>query len=71
MLDAMSQMTFHVVPQKGHLFTVEMVPPSGKKRLIPDFRDQAEADAWIVQTERMLHELDPRHRVIARDVGRR
>jgi hypothetical protein len=63
----MAQATFHVIPQKGHLFTVEMIPPSGARRLIPNFRDKAEADAWIVQTERMLQELDPRHRVIARD----
>ena len=67
MLGAMAQPTFQVIPQKGHLFAVEMVPISGKRRLIPGFRDKTEADAWIVQTERMLHELDPRHRVIARD----
>ena len=67
----MSEIAYHVIPQKGHLFTVEMVPPSGKKRLIPDFRDKAEADAWIVQTTRMLHELDPRHKVVSRDIGKR
>jgi hypothetical protein len=39
---------------------------TGKCSLIPGFRDISEADAWIVQTKRMLHELDPRDRVVAR-----
>ena len=37
----------------------------GKCSLILGFRDKSEADAWIVQTKRMLHELDPTDRVIA------
>jgi hypothetical protein len=43
-----------------------MVPESGKRCLITDFRNKAEADAWIVQTERMLRERDPRHRTFPR-----
>ena len=42
----------------------------GKCSLIPGFRDKSEADAWIVQTKRMLHELDPTDRVIARKSGK-
>ena len=61
----MSDTTYRVIPQKEHLFSVEMTRPSGHRRLIPDFRDKAEADAWIIQTTRLLHELDPRDKVIA------
>lgn len=62
----MSATVFHVLPQKGQLFAVEMINPNGGRRLICDFRNRHEADAWIVQTERMLHSLDPRHRVVPR-----
>jgi hypothetical protein len=57
---------YRVIPQKGHFFSVEMTRPNGARRLILDFRDKREADAWIIQTKRMLHELDPLHRVISR-----
>jgi hypothetical protein len=65
----MISMAYRVIPQKGQLFSVEMTSLKGKCSLIPDFRDKSEADAWIVQTKRMLHELDPRDRVIARTTG--
>jgi hypothetical protein len=62
----MISMAYRVIPQKGHLFSVEMTNLTGKCSLIPGFRDKSEADAWIVQTKRMLHELDHRDRVTAR-----
>jgi hypothetical protein len=62
----MSQAIFHVVPQHGDLFTVEMTAESGNRCLIPDFRTKAEADAWIVQTKRMLDARDPLHKVVQR-----
>ena len=62
----MISMAYRVVPQKGHLFSVEMDNLSGKCSLIPGFRDKSEADAWIVQTKRMLHGLDPTGRITAR-----
>jgi hypothetical protein len=65
----MISMTYRVIPQKGHLFSVEMTGLKGKCSLIPSFRDKSEADAWIVQTKRMLHALDPRDRVIPRTAG--
>jgi hypothetical protein len=60
----MTETIYRVIPQKNNLFTVEMTPPNGRLRLIPDFRDHTEADAWIVQTVRMLHGLDPLHKVV-------
>jgi hypothetical protein len=67
----MTETIYHVVPQKNSLFAVEMTPPNGRLRLIPDFRDEADADAWIVQTMRMLHRLDPIHKVVGRRHGDR
>ena len=52
------RMTYRVFIQEDKCYSVEMISPEGKRSIIPDFRDQAEADAWIVQTQRMLH--DPR-----------
>jgi hypothetical protein len=67
----MTEAVYHVVPQKNNLFSVEMTPPNGRLRLIPDFRDKADADAWIVQTARMLHGLYPIHKVVPRGHGER
>jgi hypothetical protein len=65
----MISMAYRVIPQNGHLFSVEMTNLTGKCSLIPGLRDISEADAWIVQTKRMLHGLDPRDRVTARTTG--
>ena len=62
----MQSMAYRVIPEKGSLFSVEMTNTKGGCSIIPGFRDKWEADAWIVQTKRMLHELDPTDRVIAR-----
>ena len=69
-MTGMRSMAYRVIPQKGHLFSVEMNNLKGKCSLIAGFRDKPEADAWIVQTKRMLHELDPMDRVIARKSGK-
>ncbi len=66
----MENMAYRVIPQKGHLFSVEMTSLKGKCTLIPGFRDESEADAWIVQTKRMLNDPDPTDRVIARKTGK-
>jgi len=62
----MISMAYRVVPQRGLLFSVKMTNLAGKCSLIPDFRDLIRGGAWIVQTKRMLHQLDPRDRVTAR-----
>ena len=64
-LTGMVSMAYRVISEKGHSFSVEMNNLNAM-RLIPGFRDKSEADAWIVQTKRMLHEPDPTERVIAR-----
>jgi hypothetical protein len=55
----MPKAVFRVIAQAGGLFSVEMTPPGVKPRVIPDFRSRQEADAWIVQTQRLLHARDP------------
>jgi hypothetical protein len=59
----MTETVYHVVPQNNSLFAVEMTPPNGRLRLIPDFRDKEDADAWVVQTARLLHGLHPIHKI--------
>jgi hypothetical protein len=66
----MISMAYRVIPEKGHLFSAEMNNLKGKCSLIPGFRDKSEADAWIVQTKRMLRDLDPMDRVLARKSGK-
>ena len=69
MVRDMAKTIFWVIDQPNGLFGVEMTPPGGKPRLIPDFRTRAEAAAWIVQTERMLLARDPRDRVEGRNTS--
>lgn len=57
----MPKTVYRVIRQEDH-FAVEMLSPSGERYLIPDFRDQHEADAWIVQTKRLRSLRDPRDR---------
>ena len=50
----MGETKFLLVRQRDGRVDVEMTKPGGRPRLIPDFRDEAEAEAWIVQTQRLL-----------------
>ena len=45
---------YRLIPQKDRRISVEMVKPNGRRRVIPDFVDEAEANAWIVQTQRLI-----------------
>jgi hypothetical protein len=65
-LIGMPKAIFRVIDQAGGHFSVEMTPPGGKPRVIPDFRNRQEADAWIVQTERLLHARDPMDKIEGR-----
>lgn len=63
---------YKVIAQKDRRISVEMVKPNGQRRLIPDFKDQAEADAWIIQTKRLIraaHPHAPGVRQVAREQG--
>jgi hypothetical protein len=65
----MGETSFRVVPQKDRQISVEMVKPNGQRRLIPDFRDEAEAKAWIVQIQRIMQATHPRLPGTKRETG--
>jgi hypothetical protein len=50
---------YRLIPQKNQRISVEMAKPGGRRRVIPDFRDMAEAEAWIIQTKRMIRVAHP------------
>src|SRR5579863_1867462 len=66
-LPVMAEALFLVIPQKGRLFAVAMTPNGGRMRLIRDFRSKGEADAWILQTKRLLGSCDPLHKAQNRE----
>jgi hypothetical protein len=51
--------TYRLIPQKNGRVNVEMTKPNGRRRIIPDFRDEAEANAWIIQTQRLIDAAQP------------
>ena len=55
----MPKTVYRVIRQEDR-FAVEMLSPSGDRYLIPDFRDQHKADAWIEQMKRLRSLPDPR-----------
>ena len=52
-------MTYRLIKQKDRLVSVEMLKPTGRRQIIPDFRDEAEANAWIIQTRRLMQAARP------------
>jgi hypothetical protein len=68
----MPDTVYRVIPQEDARVSVEMIRPNGARRVVPDFRDEAEADAWIIQTRRLRRSLshnvgrDPKHTYVER-----
>ena len=50
---------YRLIPQKDRRISVEMAKPNGRTRVIPDFMDEAEANAWIIQTTRLIRAAHP------------
>jgi hypothetical protein len=50
---------YRLIPQKDRRISVEMAKPNGRRRVIPDFVDEAEANAWIIQTKRLIRSANP------------
>jgi hypothetical protein len=65
----MSEMTFRVIRQVDQRFGVELMKPSGRCQLIPDFRDEAEAKAWIIQMQRTIRTIHPQPPGVKKRVG--
>ena len=58
-LAAMGKATYGLMRQKDGRISVEMTKPNGRLRIIPDFRDEAEANAWIIHTDRLIEAAHP------------
>jgi hypothetical protein len=63
--------TFQLSPQGDGSFNVEMTTAGGQFRTIPGFGSEHEAAAWIVQTQRLLQQADPRFNTPPRDASKR
>lgn len=66
----MKETAFKVIHQQDGRVGVEMVTPSGRRRMIPDFRDEAEAGAWIIQMQRLIATKHPYLPGVKRSVTR-
>jgi hypothetical protein len=55
----MGKTTYGLVRQKDGRISVEMTKPNGRRRIISDFRDEAEANVWIIQTQRLIEAAHP------------
>jgi hypothetical protein len=51
--------SFRVIPRRKHRFDVEMAKPSGSRKTIEGFASEHEANAWIVQAQRMIRAANP------------
>jgi hypothetical protein len=52
-LAAMGKTTYGLTRQEDGRISVEISKPNGRRRIIPDFRDAAEAYAWIIQMQHL------------------
>jgi len=55
----MEKTTYGLMRQKDGRISVEMTKPNGRRRIIPDFRDEAEENAWIIQMQRLIEAAHP------------
>jgi hypothetical protein len=55
----MTEISYRVVPRGKSGFDVEMDKPDGRRRTVPGFHSEHEAEAWIVQAKRMIRDAGP------------
>jgi hypothetical protein len=65
-LAAMVDSSYRVVPRGDSGFDVEMDRPDGRRKTVPGFRSEHEANAWIVQAKRMIRDAGPWTRLAPR-----
>lgn len=51
--------SYRVIPRAKHRFDVEMAKPGGSRTTIEGFASEHEANAWIVQAQRMIRAASP------------
>ena len=59
MMLRMVDTVYRLIPQKDRRISFEMAKPNGRSRVIPDFVSEAEANAWIIQTKRLIWSAHP------------
>jgi hypothetical protein len=55
----MAETSYRVVPGKDSSYDVEMEKSGGRRTVIPGFRSEHEANAWIVQAKRLIRDAGP------------
>jgi hypothetical protein len=55
----MGKTTYGLARQKDGRIRAKITKPNGRRRIIPDFRDAAEAYAWIIQMRHLTDAADP------------
>ena len=55
----MADISYRVIPRAKHRFDVEMAKSNGTRKVIEGFASEHEANAWIVQTQRMIRAASP------------
>jgi hypothetical protein len=55
----MAETSYRVVPGKDSSYDVEMEKSVGRRTVIPGFRSEHEANAWIVQAKRLIRDAGP------------
>jgi hypothetical protein len=55
----MAESSYRVVPRGKNGFDVEMDKPNGRKTTVPGFRSEHEANAWIIQAQRLIRDAGP------------
>jgi hypothetical protein len=50
---------YRVIARGKSGFDVEMAKADGRRKIVPGFRSEHEANAWIVQAKRMIRDASP------------
>jgi len=58
-----------IIQQGDGTVTVHLMTPARNLRLVPGFASEHEADAWVVQIDRMFHAFDRRLHIAVRAKG--
>jgi hypothetical protein len=50
---------YGLILQKDRRISVKIAKPNARSRVITDFVDEAEANAWVIQTQRLIRSTHP------------
>jgi hypothetical protein len=55
----MVESSYRVIARTKHRFDVEMAKPGGSRKMIEGFVSEHEANAWIIQAQRLIRAATP------------